>query len=132
MIRTSDNETYHGDVLVGADGAYSAVRQNLYKDLSKKGSLPTSDAHSPKYSHLCMAGTTRPLDPEEYPELKDQRCHFTTIIGHDKAHTWLTSSLPGNRISFSVREQLDEEITREAMFRNSEWTPDYNTKMIQE
>ncbi|KAG0217444.1 hypothetical protein BGX31_000245 [Mortierella sp. GBA43] len=132
MIRTSDNETHHGDILVGADGAYSAVRQNLFKDLQKKNQLPASDAQSPKVGHVCLVGTTRPLDPEEYPELKDKHCHFTTVIGQDKAHTWMTCSLPDNRISFSVKEQLTENLTREAMFRNSEWTPEANAKMIKD
>ncbi|KAG0025770.1 hypothetical protein BGZ81_006858 [Podila clonocystis] len=43
MIRCSDNTTHHGDILVGADGAYSGVRQNLYKALKKKKLLPNSD-----------------------------------------------------------------------------------------
>ncbi|KAF9366817.1 hypothetical protein BGX34_006086 [Mortierella sp. NVP85] len=132
MIRTSDNETYHGDILVGADGSSSAVRQNLYKDLAKKNMLPACDAQNPKVGHVCLVGTTRPLDPEEYPELKDDRAHFTTVIGHDRAHTWMTCTLPNNRMCFSVREQLNEDVTKEAMFRNSEWTPEDNTKMIKE
>ncbi|KAG0098249.1 hypothetical protein BGZ93_000676 [Podila epicladia] len=43
MVRCSDNTSYHGDILVGADGAYSAVRQNLYKILKEKKRLPASD-----------------------------------------------------------------------------------------
>lgn len=44
----------------------------------------------------------------------------------------MTCTLPGNRICFSVKEQLNEEITKEAMFRNSEWTPEFNSKMLKE
>ncbi|KAG0010195.1 hypothetical protein BGZ82_003557 [Podila clonocystis] len=43
MVRCSDNTSYHGDILVGADGAYSAVRQNLYKSLKIDKKLPASD-----------------------------------------------------------------------------------------
>ncbi|KAF9299840.1 hypothetical protein BGZ91_009952, partial [Linnemannia elongata] len=43
MIRFSDNTSIHGDILVGADGAHSAVRQHLYKTLKKEGLLPKSD-----------------------------------------------------------------------------------------
>ncbi|KAG0003372.1 hypothetical protein BGZ65_001770 [Modicella reniformis] len=75
---------------------------------------------------------TNPLDPEKYPVLKDERCHFTTVIGHQKAHTWFTCSLPGNRISFIVAEQLDENTAKEIAFRNAEWTPESNEKMINE
>ncbi|KAF9327947.1 hypothetical protein BG006_008827 [Podila minutissima] len=33
MLRFSDNTHIHGDILIGTDGAYSAVRQSLYKQL---------------------------------------------------------------------------------------------------
>ncbi|KAK3817333.1 MAG: hypothetical protein J3Q66DRAFT_339540 [Benniella sp.] len=131
-IRTSDGMTFHGDILVGADGAYSTVRQLIYKDMTEKNVLPDSDADGPKVGHICMVGTTHPLDPEKFPVLKDNRCNFTTIIGHAKAHTWLTTTLPNNRIAFSVKEQLDEKTAKEARFRNSEWSPESNEKMIQE
>ncbi|KAF9963923.1 hypothetical protein BGZ65_005648, partial [Modicella reniformis] len=79
-----------------------------------------------------MIGTTNPLDPKKYPVLKDERCHFTTVIGHQKAHTCLTCSLPGNRISFIVAEQLDENTDKGIAFRNAEWTPESNENMIDE
>ncbi|KAG0087316.1 hypothetical protein BGZ92_007432 [Podila epicladia] len=43
LVRCSDNSTYHGEILVGADGAYSAVRQQLYKELKADHKLPLSD-----------------------------------------------------------------------------------------
>ncbi|KAG0057477.1 hypothetical protein BGZ83_010045, partial [Gryganskiella cystojenkinii] len=33
LVRCADGSTYSGDILVGADGANSAVRQNLYRQL---------------------------------------------------------------------------------------------------
>ncbi|KAG0217445.1 hypothetical protein BGX31_000246 [Mortierella sp. GBA43] len=132
MIRTSDNETYHGDILVGADGAYSAVRQNIFKDLAKKGSLPASDSEGFKMGFVCMVGTTKALDPEEYPELKDDRCHFITHIGKDKSHTWVTTTLPNNRISFIIAEQLDEQVAKDQAFRNSEWSSESNAATIKQ
>ncbi|KAG0360048.1 hypothetical protein BC939DRAFT_466076 [Gamsiella multidivaricata] len=130
MIRTSDNETYHGDILVGADGAYSGVRQNLYKDLISKNLLPQSDAEGLKMGHICMVGTTNPLDPAEFSGLADEKCHFSTIIGQGTAHTWTTTTLPNNRISFFAVEQLDEKAAKDAAFRNSEWGPEANEKMV--
>ncbi|KAG0334889.1 hypothetical protein BG004_000233 [Podila humilis] len=43
MIRCNDGTSYHGDILVGADGAYSAVRQHLFTVLREKNQLPKSD-----------------------------------------------------------------------------------------
>ncbi|KAF8930987.1 hypothetical protein BGZ58_007910 [Dissophora ornata] len=131
-IRTSDCEAYHGHILVGADGAYSTVRRLFFKEMIEKNELPASDIEAPKVGHICLVGTTSPLDPEQYPELKDGRCYFRTIIGHAKAHTWVTTTLPDNRISFSIKEQLDEKKAKEAAFRNTEWTGESNAMMIQE
>ncbi|KAG0266278.1 hypothetical protein DFQ27_009905, partial [Actinomortierella ambigua] len=36
LVICNANEIYHGDVVVGADGAYSSVRSSLYKQLKAK------------------------------------------------------------------------------------------------
>lgn len=86
-IHCSDNSSYTGDILVGADGAYSAVRQGIYKDLEEKGKLPSSDAQGLKMGYINIVGTTDPLDEEKYPRLKDNFTHFHFIIGNGKPYT---------------------------------------------
>lgn len=44
VIRCADDTTFRGDVLIGADGAFSKVRELLYKQVAKKGILPRQDA----------------------------------------------------------------------------------------
>jgi len=39
-IQTADNQTHRGDIFVGADGTYSAVRQSLYTAMEEKGVWP--------------------------------------------------------------------------------------------
>ncbi|KAF9359651.1 hypothetical protein BGX26_011805 [Mortierella sp. AD094] len=56
LIRTSDGATHQGDILVGCDGAYSAVRQSLYKSLTKEGILPSSDAEDLKWRCFTVPG----------------------------------------------------------------------------
>jgi 2-polyprenyl-6-methoxyphenol hydroxylase-like FAD-dependent oxidoreductase len=81
LVRCSDNSSYHGDILVGADGAYSAVRQNLYKSLKEDKKLPASDDVSLPFSCVCLVGQTIPLDPEEFPLLKEELGQFHSVLG---------------------------------------------------
>ncbi|KAG9320564.1 hypothetical protein KVV02_008774 [Mortierella alpina] len=80
-VHCSDNTQYEGDILVGADGAYSSVRQNLFKHLDEKGLLPRSDKEDFSVGYTCMVGVTEPQDPEKYPHLKDNFVHFQTVLG---------------------------------------------------
>ena len=84
MIRCSDNTTYHGDILVGADGAYSGVRQALYKTLEQKNQLPKADGAALEAGYLAMVGVSTPRDPSKYPELKDETSHFRQIVGEQR------------------------------------------------
>ncbi|KAG0347022.1 hypothetical protein BG005_000410, partial [Podila minutissima] len=132
MIRCADNTHYHGDILIGADGAYSGVRQSLYKQLDDQGLLPSVDKEDMTVGYICMVGTTGPLDPEKYPALKDSRCHFTTILGKDTPHSWSTATVAGHRLAWSAKMQVDKATAKDMMFRNSEWGPESNKAMIDE
>ena len=92
MVRCADNTSYHGDILVGADGAYSAVRQNLYKSLKEDKKLPASDDVALPFSCVCLVGQTVPLDPEEFPELKEERSQGHGVLGVSTMCTVSTSA----------------------------------------
>lgn len=84
----ADGTIYHGDILIGADGAYSAVRQSLYKDLRAHGNLPRQDFSPIKLDQVVVVGITEPLDPTTYPLLKEDVCQFRIVLGgHEKAYT---------------------------------------------
>lgn len=73
-----------GDILVGADGAYSSVRKGLYEKLKKEGRLPESDQEDLPFRCICLVGQTEPLDLEVYSQLKDPWYPFYTTIGDNK------------------------------------------------
>ncbi|KAI8346519.1 hypothetical protein B0O80DRAFT_503426 [Mortierella sp. GBAus27b] len=133
MVRVADGSTYHGDILVGADGAYSGVRQGLFKLMEKKGELPESDKSSLKLGYISMVGVSHPQDPEKYPVLKEPSSNFSRVIGDGTPHSYNTVTVPGNRICWGMTMQLDtSKVSKEMMFKNSEWGPEANESMIKE
>ncbi|KAG0331845.1 hypothetical protein BG000_010558 [Podila horticola] len=112
MIRCSDNTAYHGDILVGADGAYSGVRQHLFKALKKKKQLPASDDVPLPFSTVCLVGQTEELNLEEFPDLKKEEAQFLCVFG------------PSSKYSRSSKENDS--------FRNSEWGPEAAEAMCKE
>lgn len=81
-ITCSDGTIYRGDILVGADGAHSAVRLGLYTELNEKGSLPKSDLEPMSIGYMCLVGTTDELDAKAYPALQDPFTHFSRVLGN--------------------------------------------------
>ena len=78
-IHCQDSTTYEGDILVGADGAYSAVRQSLFEKMKAEDLLPKSDHGALPYSCVCLVGQTRPLSSELYPELLEPISKFSAV-----------------------------------------------------
>ncbi|KAF9127565.1 hypothetical protein BGX30_014731 [Mortierella sp. GBA39] len=83
-VTFSDGTTASGDILIGADGAYSAVRQNLFKRLKAHNKLPAADDVPLPYSTVCLVGQTRPLDPAVFPHLLQDDCQFINTLGENK------------------------------------------------
>lgn len=86
-VSAADGTSFQGDIVVGADGTYSAVRQRLYEILAAQGKLPKEDQEDLPFSCTCLVGQTKPVDPEEFPILKESDCHFSTILVKDKPYT---------------------------------------------
>ncbi|KAF9109595.1 hypothetical protein BGX27_007459 [Mortierella sp. AM989] len=133
IIRTSDNMMHEGNILVGADGTYSAVRQCLYEQLEKSGRLPSSDKKPLSYSTICLVGQTRPSEPAMYEYSDSKACTYERIMYNNRPLLFTAFTTAEKTICWMVLEFLDEEsIKKHDSFRSSEWGPEAAQAMCNE
>ncbi|KAG0368292.1 hypothetical protein BGX24_002881 [Mortierella sp. AD032] len=126
-VHLSSNETFEGDIIVGADGAYSAVRQRMYDQLKAKGELPKSDQEDLPFSCTCLVGQTKPLDPEVFPCVKDSISQFRAFLNENRSLTTVTFTTAQNTICFMVLHHLSKKTSKAALEQrfkntdNAEW-----------
>ncbi|KAF9203844.1 hypothetical protein BGZ59_001405, partial [Podila verticillata] len=123
MVRTSDGMIHEGEILVGDDGAYSTIHQNIYEKLDKIGQLPISDAKPLPFRYIGLVGRTTPQNPKDFPELEREDSPFMCIIG-DHKHSAAIFTTQSNAIAWIAVKFLDTEGTREKYnSHNSDWGP---------
>ncbi|KAF9120048.1 hypothetical protein BGW39_011702 [Mortierella sp. 14UC] len=128
-IHTADSSVYTGDILVGADGAYSAVRQQIYEALDKEGKLPKSDQEELPFSSTCLVGQTTKVDLDLFPEFKGEAVPFYNTMAADKPFTWVVGVTAQETLTWMVIHHLDHVSSKEAEqqrfgeLENSEWGP---------
>ncbi|KAK3821246.1 MAG: hypothetical protein J3Q66DRAFT_438136 [Benniella sp.] len=125
MVRIADGSTFHGDILIGADGAYSAVRQVLYKNMMKKGlTVPKTDMAPLRFDSHCVIGVTDVLSPEEYPVLATRSGDFQVIIGKERSLQVYLFPFAENRIGWQICGKMENpEEHDQQNFRFSDWGP---------
>ncbi|KAF8923718.1 hypothetical protein EDD21DRAFT_193495 [Dissophora ornata] len=116
---------YKGDILIGADGAYSSVRRNLYQSMKDEGiTLPKEDLAPLRFDSNCVIGVTEELTEEEYPVMKEKNGDFYVIIGKEKAIQVYLFTFAENRLGWHICGRMDNpEEYDEKDFRFSDWKP---------
>ncbi|KAG0066535.1 hypothetical protein BGZ89_007180 [Linnemannia elongata] len=121
-VKFTDGTECEGDILVGADGAYSAVRKCLYERLKKDNNLPAADAKDLPFSCVCVAGYTDTLDVEKFSFLKDEESSVTNTRSFDKPYSWNVFAVKDNKMCWSSTLYLDEETAKyHNNFRTTDW-----------
>ncbi|KAG0061649.1 hypothetical protein BGZ90_003461 [Linnemannia elongata] len=106
QVRCANGHLEQASVLVGADGAHSAVRQNLYRNLKEKACLPKSDMEALKFTQNAIIGLTNPLNPTQYPGVSDEFGECNIVIGKDSPYTLWISPTSGDKVNWSVSGPL--------------------------
>ncbi|KAG0371468.1 hypothetical protein BGX24_001625 [Mortierella sp. AD032] len=122
-VHLSNNATFEGDIVVGADGAYSAVRQRMYEQLKARGELPKSDEEDLPFSCTCLVGQTKVLDPEVYPIIKEPFAQFSAVLGKERPYTWSIFTTPAGTLCWMVMHHLSKVTSKAALeqrFRNTD------------
>ncbi|KAI1313426.1 hypothetical protein EDD11_002634 [Mortierella claussenii] len=129
-VRCADGSAYTSDIIVGADGAYSAVRQNIYSALDAKGKLPLGDAQPLSFDQHCLVGVSEPLDPKEHELLQRQTCDFEIVIPKSDPFYAIYMPLPENRVSWAVIHNVERSEAKTGEEKLSEWGPEASAEMI--
>ncbi|KAG0379261.1 hypothetical protein BGX24_001084 [Mortierella sp. AD032] len=126
-VHLTDDETFEGDIIVGADGAYSAVRQSMYEQLKAKGKLPKLDQEELSFNSTCLVGQTKVLDPKEFPEVALPFSNFTSIQKKGMPYSWSTLNTAQGTMCWLLVKHLEQTTTKSALEQrnkesnNTEW-----------
>ncbi|KAG0224802.1 hypothetical protein BGW42_004862 [Actinomortierella wolfii] len=119
QCKCANGTVYDADILVGADGGYSAVRQKLYQRLKEKGLLPKTDGESLSYRSSALIGITEPMDINAFPVVDARFIEVNVVLSKDNSYTGWYSSAPERRLVWCVSGNIVDQ-GKDDNFKSSE------------
>ncbi|KZF20545.1 FAD/NAD(P)-binding domain-containing protein [Xylona heveae TC161] len=101
MVHCKDGSTYEGDIIVGADGVRSIVKEEMWRaaEQAQPGFISEKEKQGLTAEYVCLFGISKTVegleDPSKYYCTFDEDRTIITMVGKDK------------RVYFSVAEKLD-------------------------
>ncbi|KAF9406377.1 hypothetical protein BGZ94_003137 [Podila epigama] len=132
LIRCHNNDMYEADLLVGADGGNSAVRQALFSKLQQVKKLPAHDLAPPVFNRVTIVGQTFPLSRRDFPELSRMDSPFECVAA-DKGFGCVTFTTKADTICWTASFRLNKTTAKHNdPFRSTEWGPEGAEQMCRQ
>ncbi|KAI6403059.1 hypothetical protein MCOR20_007458 [Pyricularia oryzae] len=113
-VETKDGSIYHGDIVIGADGVKSAVRQEMWRIAAEEspGYFPGNDSMKQlPFEYECVFGISKPH--KSVPPGSN-----TYVVG--KSHSYLIMGGPNRRVYYFLFAKLKEKLLGDKTPRYSE------------
>ncbi|KAF9114064.1 hypothetical protein BGX27_000195 [Mortierella sp. AM989] len=129
VIHCSDNTSYAGSLLIGADGACSSIRQSLYRRLNEDGLLPKKDTRDFGVSYVSIVGVAKPKNPYIYSQLQSDFPPYDSVVGLG-GMCWGVVALPNKEISWNINIQLTEKEASSQRSNSTSWSAEANIGLL--
>ncbi|KAK3828939.1 MAG: hypothetical protein J3Q66DRAFT_383549 [Benniella sp.] len=131
LCKCSDGTEYWSDMVVGADGAYSQVREMMYRQLRLQNQLPPTDNLPLRFSHHCILGVSNTLDPTFLPVLREKFSQFKITLFRERRCSLWMSPVEGDKISWCFGGEIDQDSRNAVDLQKDQWAPS-NTQQLLE